>query len=122
MTHFQLEKLIKGNGIDCLKCVLKIEKIMKGERVGGWLNKDLKEEIEKLKEQLDRYPEGAAGYTNEEFEELIERETNHQKAIDYLNDEAEHYKREFLKFKEKFLILEESAKKHLGAGFNDYKQ
>ncbi len=29
------------------------------------------EQIEKLEEELNRYPEGAAGYTGEEFEELV---------------------------------------------------
>ncbi len=31
----------------------------------------LKGEIKKLEEQLDRYPEGAAGYTGDEFDELV---------------------------------------------------
>ena len=29
------------------------------------------EQIEKLEEELNRYPEGAAGYTGEEFDELV---------------------------------------------------
>ena len=34
-------------------------------------NEELKAEIEKLEEELNRYPEGAAGYTGEEFDELV---------------------------------------------------
>ena len=47
----------------------------------------LKDEIKRLEEQLNRYPEGAAGYTNEEFEELVNVMDDIENHPDYDQDE-----------------------------------
>ena len=70
------------------------------------------EQIEKLEEELNRYPEGAAGYTGDEFDELvsvmedIENHPNYEECITSTIETAQkELKEEIEKLKEENYVL-----------------
>ena len=77
----------------------------------------LQQEIEKLEEALNRYPENSAGYTQEEIDEMVSIKEDISEHPDFVEIATDWYERhnwlidkdEFEKLKERLKIADEYA-------------
>ncbi len=90
-------------------------------------NAKLKEENEKLKEDNDELKQFAMKVhnfvynTNYDDEDIVSA-FDFDGILEEMKKDEDELTEKCGEWKDKFMILEESAKKHLGNGFNDYKQ